>query len=480
MSDNAAGTELFHLSADFAAVPTADWEALIRKDLKGADYNKKLVWRSEEGIAVQPYYRREALEPLGDLAQLAPGQFPFTRGSGQLDREAQSYIPPRSAIRGDWLHEAGANAAQELAFALAEAVEKLAHALESGEAVDAAARATIFVYAIGSNYFLEIAKFRAARSLWANAVAAFEPVDPACSMAHIHARTARANKSVLDPYTNLLRVTTESMAALLGGCDSLTVEPFGFDPHLANNVPRILCEEARLTQVADPAGGCYYLETLSDALAQQAWQLFQEVEAAGGWSVAIKNGLIIRTLAASLAEQAKAIAFRRLTLLGVNQFPDAGEKEVSVEPLPPLESDPFPQIRLAEPFEAIRRRTAEHAKKTGRTPLVLLLKRGELKMKTARANFSLNFFGCAGFNIAESEEYLDSNADLIVLCSSDGEYLPLAQEVCAAVKVPVVVAGNPKDQIAQLQAFGVQGFVHIASNAVEILTAWQDRLGVAK
>ena len=123
-------------------------------------------------------------------------------------------------------------------------------------------------------------------------------------------------------------------------------------------------------------------------------------------------------------------------------------------------------------------RTARHARETGRTPKVLLLKRGDVKMRTARANFALNFFGCAGFEITESEEYAGTDADLMVLCSSDPEYLAFAQEVCAAVKIPVLVAGNPKEQIDALKAAGVQGFIHIASDAVETLTDWQDRLGV--
>jgi methylmalonyl-CoA mutase len=109
---------------------------------------------------------------------------------------------------------------------------------------------------------------------------------------------------------------------------------------------------------------------------------------------------------------------------------------------------------------------------------VLLLKRGDVKMRTARSNFALNFFGCAGFEVAESEEYAGGDADLIILCSSDPEYLPFAQEVCAAVKVPVIVAGNPKDQMDALNAAGVQGYIHIASDAVETLTNWQNRLGV--
>ena len=135
-------------------------------------------------------------------------------------------------------------------------------------------------------------------------------------------------------------------------------------------------------------------------------------------------------------------------------------------------------MRLAEPFEKIRRRTTAHAQATGRYPKVLLLKRGDVKMRGARANFCLNFFGCAGFDIVESEEYEGTDADLIVLCSSDPEYLALAQEVCPQVKVPVLVAGNPKDQIEALKAAGVQGFIHIFSEPIQTLTAWQDKLGM--
>jgi methylmalonyl-CoA mutase len=165
-------------------------------------------------------------------------------------------------------------------------------------------------------------------------------------------------------------------------------------------------------------------------------------------------------------------------MVGVNNYPDLNGKPLEVAPNPDAASAPFPQFRLAEPFEKIRERTGRHVGETGHVPKVLLLKRGDVKMCTARANFALNFFGCAGFEIAESEDYAGTNADLIVLCSSDPEYVPFAQEVCAAVKIPVVVAGNPKDQIDSLKATGVQGFIHIASDAVETLTEWQRRLGV--
>jgi methylmalonyl-CoA mutase len=363
---------------------------------------------------------------------------------------AQEYEPAADAIRADEFHEQGANAVQELAFALAAGVERMKPRLE-------------FVFAVGPAYFVEIAKFRAARMLWSRVLEAFgAPPEPM----RIAVRTPLRNKSACDGYTNLLRATTESLAAVIGGCDTLTVQPFGFDPHLAANVQRILREESHIDAVADPAGGSYFVESLTAVLAREAWKLFQQVEAEGGFSQAVESGWIGRALAQSRAALEKAISSRRRTLVGVNNYPDLSGNSPAVE---------APAgFRLAEPFERLRRRIAQQA----RIPEVLLLKRGDLKMRMARANFCLNFFGCAGFRITESEEFAGASADLIVLCSSDPEYLPFAQQVCAQVTVPVIVAGNPKDQIDALKAAGVQGFVHVQSDAVETLTGWLDRLGM--
>jgi methylmalonyl-CoA mutase len=186
-----------------------------------------------------------------------------------------------------------------------------------------------------------------------------------------------------------------------------------------------------------------------------------------------------KALAETRAARQKGLSARRRALVGVNNYPNLLEQAPEVPaPVPPQSPLPFPQVRLAEPFEQIRLRTLAHAKATGKTPKVLLLARGDVKMRGARAGFSLNFLGCAGFEIVESDQLQD--ADLVVLCSSDPEYLALAQEVCPKVKVPVVVAGNPKDQVEALQAAGVQGFIHIQSDAVETLTHWQDKLGLRK
>ena len=465
------GTEILQIGRDFAPVPTDVWEAAIAKDLKGADYDKKLVWRTEEGLALRPYYRNEALAGLDDQHQLAVG-------SVRSWEIAQDSLPGNSgAIRADLLHEAGGHAIQELGYGIAAGVERLA-ALTAAQPVDGAVRQIEFVFAAGPSYFIEIAKLRAARLMWAQAVTAFGSKDDAACRMRLHVRTPRRNKSAYDRYTNLLRVTTEALSAVLGGCDRLTVELSGFDPHLAVNVQRILKEEAHLDAVADPAGGSYYIEALTDSLARQGWKLMQQTEAEGGFSEALASGSIERALAQTQAARAKAYSARKRALVGVNNFPNLMEKEPEAEAPQPEAGSPLPQVRVAEPFEKIRQRTTAHAQVTGRYPKVLLLKRGDVKMKGARANFILNFFGCAGFDIAEAEEYQGIDADLIVLCSSDPEYLPFAQEVCLKVKVPVLVAGNPKDQAEALQRAGVRGFVHIFSDAIETLTHWQDRLGM--
>jgi methylmalonyl-CoA mutase len=432
------------LSEEFPPVATAAWEAVIHADLAGADYQKKLVWKTPENIAVKPYYRSEDL----------PAVLPVAPRSGNDWHIAVPGSEPVLAVRADHFHNAGATAVQELAFALSAAVDLLA----SGD------RDISFVYAVGSNYFFEIAKLRAARLLFARAAAAFDGP----SAMRLHVRTAIANKSLYDPYTNLLRVTTEALSAVIGGCDSLIVEPFEFSERLAENVQLLLKHEAHLDQVADPAGGSYYVESLTDSLAREAWKLFQQVEAQGGYAEA--RGFIDNAIEASRKALENAVASRRRTMVGVNNYPDLQEKGISPDVAVRFD------WRMSETLERIRMRTERYAHATGHTPTVLLLVRGDVKMRIARATFCANFFGCGGFAIREAAEL--QPADLIVLCSSDPEYLALAQEIVPQVKAPVIVAGNPKDQIQVLTGAGVAGFVHVFSNLVETLAEWQNKLGV--
>jgi len=434
------------LLEEFPPVPTPAWEEAIAKDLKGADYEKRLVWKTDEGIAVRPYYRAEHAVARPPLSRLA--------ATWELVPPGTEPPPSVSAIEH---HEAGATAVQEVAFAVAEGVERVA----AGEAVDSLG------FAIGSNHFMEIAKLRAVRLLWAQAEAAFGRTP---STVRIHARTAGENKTLFDPHVNMLRVTTEALSAVLGGCDSLTITPCGFDAHLADNVHHILREESHLDKVLDPGAGSYYVEALTDAVARQAWTLFQAIEAAGGFAAWRASGALDAALSKAREGKEKAVATRRRVLVGTNNYPNVAERRLDAASRMPG------GWRLASAFEAIRLRTERHAAATGRTPRVLLLEHGDLKTRKARAAFCLNFFGCAGFDVARGESVAD--ADLVVLCSSDPEYLALAKDVCPRTTAPVIVAGNPKDQIDALKEAGVADFVHVGSNAVDTLTSWQHRLGI--
>lgn len=467
MSDTPRAPKRLDLSV-FPPVATADWDAAVRRDLKGADYEKRLVWRPEEGLAVKPFYREE--DPGGAGHERGPES-----GGWAI---AETFDPPRDAVRADLLHDAGATAAQELAYALAEGVEHLDAATADGRAAAEAADRLTFVFAVGGYYFLEIAKLRAARLLWTQAVAAFDPTAAATAgtTMRLLVRTARRNKSTYDTYTNLLRVTTEAMAAAIGGGGTIAVEATGFAPHLAVNVQRILDEEAHLGKVADPAGGSYYVEALTDTLARQAWPLFQEIEAAGGYREAVRSGTMEVAIARSRAAREQAFAVRRRKLVGVNDYPNTMDPDPVDSPWPAPEEGAVSPWRAAEPIERIRARTERHRRATGSPPRVHLVTRGDVRMRTARANFCRNFFGCAGFAITESAD--PEAADLLVLCSADAEYMDLARDIVPRAGAPVVVAGHPVGTHDTLRELGVQDFVHIGSDIVATLTAWQDRLGL--
>jgi methylmalonyl-CoA mutase len=402
---------------EFPPITTAEWEAAIRADLKGADYDKKLVWRTEDGIAVRPYYRREDL----------PGTTGQARFTGEW-RAASAVAIPKDAVRGDLLHEQGATTVQEIGYALAESSGKR----------------NTFVFATGSSYFFEIAKLRAARQVWAR-------ISPKPMV--IWSRTAMANKSLYDPSANLIRCTTEAMSAVLGGCNVLVVDAARFPAHLADSLVRILREESHFEEVSDPGGGAYYIEVLTASIVAEAWKVYES-------GLATKDAAI----AAARAAKEKNVGQRKRTLVGVNNYPDLSEVLPADAALP---ANPW---RMAEPFEAIRKKV----EKSGKRPRVLLLQRGDVKVRMARADFCQNLFGCAGFDVHSSETL--EPTDLVVLCSSDAEYIALAKEICAKSKAPVVVAGNPKEQIETLKSLGVKDFVYMGVNAVEVLSRWQEAL----
>jgi len=362
-----------------------------------------------------------------------------------------------------------------------------------------------FTFAIGPNYFFEIAKLRAARLLWAKIAEQYKPSDPASLVMEIHSRTALWNMTLYDPYVNMLRTTTGGMSAVLGNTDSLTVLPFDapfaesgdFSERIAGNQQMILKEESYLDRIADPAAGSYYIETLTDSIATHAWELFLKIQEQGGMIEAIKAGTVQEMVAASARQKVSDLAQRRLIQIGTNQYPNTLETITGTGAPPPdengkpsayLKLKPF---RVSSGFESLRLATGKYVTDGHKRPEVFLFTFGNLAMLRARAGFIANFFGCAGFGIIDNpgfsefnegaEAAVASGAEIIVLCSSDEEYVQSAPEICKLIRAKkpdawIAVAGYPKDVIEQLKAAGVNDFIHVRSNLLETLEEYQKRV----
>lgn len=237
-------------------------------------------------------------------------------------------------------HNAGANAVQELAFGLATGVAYLRALTGRGMEISTAASHFRFDYAIGGNFFMEVSKLRAARWLWSQVVAALGG-DEAAQRLHLHGRTGRRNKTTIDPYVNMLRVTTEALAAAVSGVNSLHVAPFdepirspdNFSRRIARNVQIILQEEAHMTEVIDPAGGSYAVEALTEQLATAAWSLFQDVERQGGMAAALQNGFVQAQIGEVAQKRAANLDKRRDVLVGTNQYANPAESPLPADPI---------------------------------------------------------------------------------------------------------------------------------------------------
>jgi methylmalonyl-CoA mutase len=614
---------------DFPSVTKEEWKEKATADLKGADFEKKLVWNTPEGFKVQPFYTPGDL-PEGVSDEL-PAMFPFRRGNkldnawhirqdihvkhikeankkaldilmkgitslgfiidpkfeptideleklceniyadavelnfisyqnsrsvveyvGELVRkynrkpqdiygsvdfdplgqfvlrgvfpdsaeasfdmareiiESASHLPnfKTLTINGTSFHNAGASIVQELAFSLSQGVNYLTQLTERGLSVNQVAPRIKFHLAIGPDFFMEIAKLRAARMLWAEIVKAYGPCDDSKTRMFIHGITGVWNKTLYDPYVNMLRTTTEAMAGIAGGLDSLTILPFNavyedpteFSERIARNQQLLLKEESYFDKVADPAAGSYYIENLTDSIASQAWQLFLEVQERGGFLEAFNAGLIQEAVRKTAQEKDRKISSRRITLLGSNQYPNGGEnidasfsgsvlsetdltdRNAAVETLKPY--------RGAQPFERLRNQTDRYAA-SGKRPKVFLIPMGNLAFRRARAQFAANFFGCAGYEVTDNNGFAtieegvaackEASADIAVVCSTDDAYADLAPALYEQLKGDciVVVAGYPKDILEKLQEQGIEHFIHLRSNVLETLSTFQNLLGIA-
>ena len=610
------------LFQEFVAPTKQEWLDKIEVDLKGADFQKRLVWRTNEGFNVQPFYRREDVEKLQTPLSL-PGEYPFVRGNKKHDNEwyvrqnivaasakeanqkaldvlnkgvtslgfripgnevskdyvatlldgifcdcvelnfstckrhsvelagilvdyfqEKGYDKEKIVASIDWdpiekivvkgkdteallqysktlvetvkdyphfrvisvntvaLNNAGAYIVQELGYALAWGAEYLQQLVEAGVEPTLAARKIKFNMGISENYFMEIAKFRAARLLWADIVKQFEPVcDCACKMI-VNAETSRYNMTLFDAYVNMLRSQTETMSAALAGVHSIVVTPFDaayetpneFSERIARNQQLLLKEECHFATVVDPSAGSYYIEELTTSLANEAWKIFLAVEEQGGFLAAVKAGTVQDDINATNDKRHLHAAQRREFILGTNQFPNFIEKSDGKEPLvkqcccKSQEETVYKtinQARLSADFEALRLRT----EKAEKQPVAFMLTIGNLVWRQARAQFSTNFLACAAYKVIDNlgfktveegvDEALKAGADIVVICSSDDEYAEYAVPAYKYLdnRALFVVAGAPACA-DELKAAGIENFIHVKVNQLETLKMFNEKLGI--
>ena len=627
------------LFSDFSPVSTQEWMDKITVDLKGADFEKKLVWRTNEGFKVKPFYRQEDLEGLKTTEGL-PGQYPYIRGIKKDDNtwfirqdinvndaaeanakaldilnkgvdslgfhikakelnaeyldtllkdiccecvelsfstcqrhtlqlaqllvayfQKKGYAPEKLkgslnfdpiskmmqkgkdvsaviatgkelvetlaayphfrciAVNSVQLNNAGAYIYQELGYALAWGNEYLNQLVEAGVPAALAAKKIKFNFGISSNYFMEIAKFRAARMLWADIVKQYAPKCPrtdckntgadgtcycACKMV-AHAETSNFNLTLFDAHVNLLRTQTEAMSAAIAGVNSITVSPFDkayqtpddFSERIARNQQLLLKEESHLNRIVDPAAGSYYIENLTVAIAKQAWDLFLSVEEAGGMLQAVKAGSIQEAVNQSNKARHEAVSKRKEILLGTNQYPNFNELAGDKRPLDGCKKcgcggeaheeegtlAKLETARAASEFEALRLETEN----SGKRPKAFMLTIGNLAMRQARAQFSCNFLACAGYQVIDNlgfasveegiEAAMKAQADIVVICSSDDEYAEYAIPAFKALngRAMFIVAGAPAC-MEELKAAGIENFIHVRCNVLETLREYNSKL----
>lgn len=616
------------LFSEFPPVSTDKWMEKITADLKGADFEKKLVWKTNEGFSVRPFYREEDIAGLNTTGSL-PGEFPYVRGTrkdndwfvrqdivaddftaanqkaldilgkgvtslgfrikgkdvsrenvellldginpetvelnfstckmhsvelidilkgyfeskkydltqirGSVNIDFIGTILQKGAVKEEWidqmaaavratselphfkvlavnaslLNDAGAFITQELGYALAWGNELIVRLTEKGIAPASAACKIKFNFGIGSNYFMEIAKFRAARWLWAEIVKAYQTTDSEnkCCCAEkmeIFAKTSYFNQTVFDAHVNMLRTQTEAMSASLAGVDSLLISPFDesyktpdeFSERIARNQQLLLKEECHFDKVADPSGGSYYIEALTDSIAKEAWKLFLETEEKGFYNLT-KAGEIQTAVNASAEKRFKATAQRREILLGTNQFPNFSEVaagKIEKVDLPhscncqSKEDKDIPTLnveRLGHQFESLRLQT----ERSGKEVKAFMLTIGNLAMRLARSQFSSNFLACAGYKVIDNLGFesvesgvkaaREAGAGIIVLCSSDDEYAvygPQAYELTKGKEL-LIIAGAPAC-MEELKAAGIEYFINVRSNVLETLQSLNAKSGI--
>lgn len=407
----------------------------------------------------------------------------------------------------------GASAVQEAAYVLATASEYMSALINRGVSADTAAKSIRLSFALSSNFFMEIAKLRAIRVVFSKIARAYG-CDNEAAKANVFARTAQFNKTVFDPYVNILRDTTEAFSGVVGGVNAMQVapldEPIGESDEtterIARNIQIMLQQEFNLMQPVDPAGGSWYVETLTEQLIEAISARFKEIEAEGGMLEALKRGDVQKEIAAVMTERFKKLATRADRAVGTNMYANMSEKPLHREAKAKccnghcacdnlaITVTPVAKHRLTEQFEAVRSATDLDAQKMGRRMSVFLANMGPIPQHKARADFSTGFFEVGGFKVISNDGFstveeaakaaVASEACAVVICSTDDTYPQLVPELAKLIKasgknMSVILAGAPDpEQKANYDAAGVDEYIHVRANCLEILRKLQKERGI--
>jgi methylmalonyl-CoA mutase len=419
------------------------------------------------------------------------------RLAGTLANRCRAERPRVRALSVDatGYHNAGADEAHELGYSLAAGVAYLRALTGAGLSESDAFTQLEFRYAATTDQFATIAKLRAARSLWAR-VAKECGVEGASSAQRQHAVSSEQVLTARDPWVNMLRGTLAGFGAGVGGADAVTVLPFDtalglpdkFARRIARNTQSLLVCESHLARVLDPAGGSWYVEKLTNDIARRAWEVFTEVERAGGMSDALRAGSIANTLRDSWTTRERRLATRGEPITGVSEFPNVAEKLPS-RTAPPAASASglLPRVRRAAAFEKLRDRSDAHERASGTRPSVFLANLGKPSSYSARSGFAANLFQTGGLvtptgdgdasTIAEA--FQESKASIACLCGADKTYAEQAEPVVAALREAgasrVLLAGKP----GTLDEGAVDGYVFAGCDAIKVVTGVLDELGVS-
>jgi methylmalonyl-CoA mutase len=532
-----------------------------------------LAYCKKQGLELSSINGGIKADPVGELA--VNGELPITLDVAYDEMArlvrwlSDQQVPLRTIVVDSSIyHNSGGNAVQELAFGLATGVEYLREMTGRKVSVNEVSDAMSFEMAVGSNFFIEVAKLRAARILWAEVIKACGG-DETAQKIFIQAKTSYFNKTSFDPQVNLLRATTEAFSAILGGCDSLHVgcfddtykRPDQFSRRLARNIQIILQEESHVDKIIDPAGGSWYIENLTDQLAMNAWQLFQQIEAKGGMIKALQDGFVQQQIEATAVKREQNIAKRKDVFVGANMYANINEpahekepddhdsiyerrikdiekfnasiniekKNTALEKLyriaressyetidaaidaaavgaslgeiaKAIRDDQQSKIKVyplkirrgPEMFEVLRKTIAEHRQQKPDSATVYLACFGKLSEYKPREDFSTGFFQVGGFEVKSGKAddvasgvkaAIDTKAPIVVICSSDDNYVTFVPEFAKALKranpnITLVMAGYPKDQIENYQAAGVDDFIFLGGNVYELLAKFAGRMGV--